>query len=333
MIIRAPLILLLWLTIFVFGDLGVLQADVLRLNATYGATSVAYAPFFVAKETKIFEKHGLDVQLIFIQGALGITALIANEADVIGIGGTSTILANLKGADTVIIGSIENILGFQLITLPTIGKPSDLIGKPLGISTFGSTSDFALREMVRRAGVDPEKITIVPVGDLATRLSAVQSGRIVGSIFIPPSSSVATKAGLKVLLDSSKLGIPFQGSGITALRRTVERSPEKLRRFMKAYTEALFLFKTNKALALQMISRVTRQQDQAALEIAYDYYVNLYPQVPYPSKEGIRTVLEFLAPTTPAARNASPESFIDVRFIQELERDGFITNLSSAKGR
>jgi ABC-type nitrate/sulfonate/bicarbonate transport system substrate-binding protein len=215
--------------------------------------------------------------------------LIANEADVIGIGGTSTILANLKGADTVIIGSIENILGFQLITLPSISKPADLIGKPLGISTFGSTSDFALREMVRRAGIDPEKITIVPVGDLATRLGAVQSGRIVGSIFIPPSSSVATKAGLKVLLDSSKLGIPFQGSGITTLRRTIERSPEKLRRFMKAYIEGLYLFKTNKTLALRMVSRVTRQQDPEALEVAYDYYVNLYPQVPYPTKEGIRT--------------------------------------------
>jgi ABC-type nitrate/sulfonate/bicarbonate transport system substrate-binding protein len=333
MIMKARLILLL-LTFFVcFDDPGVLQADVLRLNATYGATSVAYAPFFVAKETKIFEKHGLDVQLIFIQGALGITALIANEADVIGIGGTSTILANLKGADTVIIGSIENILGFQLITLPSISKPADLIGKPLGISTFGSTSDFALREMVRRAGIDPEKITIVPVGDLATRLGAVQSGRIVGSIFIPPSSSVATKAGLKVLLDSSKLGIPFQGSGITTLRRTIERSPEKLRRFMKEYIEGLYLFKTNKTLALRMISRVTGQQDPEALEVAYDYYVNLYPQVPYPTKEGIRTVLDFLAPTTPAARNASPESFIDVRFIQELERDGFIANLNSVKGR
>jgi ABC-type nitrate/sulfonate/bicarbonate transport system substrate-binding protein len=107
--------LLLWLTICAsFGNSGVLQADVLRLNATYGATSVAYAPFFVAKEMKIFEKHGLDVQLIFIQGALGITALIANEADVIGIGGTSTILANLKGADTVIIGSIENYPGLSI---------------------------------------------------------------------------------------------------------------------------------------------------------------------------------------------------------------------------
>jgi NitT/TauT family transport system substrate-binding protein len=276
---------------------------------------VAVIPFFLAKEAGLFKKHGLDVEVIYAPGNIALRALAAGEVDVISGAGAFAIIPMLQGLDIVILADVEQFLGYQLLVRRGIEKPAELIGKSLGISSFGTASDFGLRDMLQRVAVDPGRVAIVQIGDSSTRLGAVLSGRIDGTILNPPASFMARKKGLRVLLDGSKLRIPYSGGQVVTLRQTIKASPEKLRRFMKAHIEAIYLFKTNKEISLAALEKISRLSDREVLEETYSYYAPQFPFPPYPSREGILAILRTVASRIPAAKDAKPESFIDLSVV------------------
>ncbi|MBI3060864.1 MAG: hypothetical protein HYY83_02620, partial [Deltaproteobacteria bacterium] len=86
--------------------------------------------------------------------------------------------------------------------------------------------------------------------------------------------------------------------------------------------------KTQRALSVDVFSKYLKNNDRDYLNAIYDLYVLRYiPKVPYPSPEAIKTVLDQMADKDPRARAAQPEQFIDNRFFQELDREGFIQKL------
>ncbi len=120
-------------------------------------------------------------------------ALAAGEVEVIGGSGAFPIVASLQGLDNIIIAASQKFLDYQLLVLPRLEKPTDLIGKKLGISTFGTASDFALRDILLQVGIDPAKVAIVQTGDTSARLASLLSGNIDGTILNPPTSFMARK--------------------------------------------------------------------------------------------------------------------------------------------
>ncbi|MSP37735.1 MAG: hypothetical protein EXR70_04515 [Deltaproteobacteria bacterium] len=306
-------------------------ADSGRIGAriAFTTTGAIQAPFYLAKETGLFKKHGLDVEAIYAPGNIAMRALAAGEVDVIGGSGAFPIVASLQGLDNVIIAASQKILDYQLLVLPRLEKPADLIGKKLGISTFGTASDFSLRDILLQVGIDPGKVAIVQIGDTSTRLAALLSGNIDGTILNPPTSFMARKKGLRILLDSGELRMPYIGGAAITLRRVIKDSPEKLRRFMRAYIEATYVFKSNQEVALATLQKYSRIEDREILNETYAYYVTQFPLLPYPTREGILAVLKSVASRIPSAADAKPEAFIDTRFVAELERDGFVARLSA----
>ncbi len=283
----------------------------------------------MAKELGLFQKHGLDVETIYAPGNTAMRALVAGEVDVIGGSGAFPIVATLQGLDNVVVAASQKTLDYQLVVLPRLEKSEDLIGKKLGISNFGTASEFALRDILQRVGIDPEKVAILQIGDTSTRTASLASGHIDGTILNPPSSFVARKKGLRILLDSSELQIPYIGGAAITLRHIIKESPEKLRRFIRAYVEASYIFKSNKEISLSVLEKYTRLADREILDKTYSYYATQFPLLPYPSREGILSVLKSVASRIPAAADAKPESFIDTRFVAELEREGFVARLSA----
>ena len=238
----------------------------------------------MAKETGLFKKHGLEVEAIYAPGNTATRVLVSGEVDVIGGSGAFPIVASLQGLDNVIIAASQKLLDYQLLVLPRVEKPADLIGKKLGISNFGTASDFAVRDILLQVGVDPAKTTIMQIGDTSTRLASLLSGTIDGTILNPPTSFMARKKGLRILLDSGELRMSYMGGAVITRRQLIKDSPEKLRRFMRAYIEASYLFKTNKDVSLATMQKYTRLNDREILDETYSYYATQFPVAPYPSR-------------------------------------------------
>jgi ABC-type nitrate/sulfonate/bicarbonate transport system substrate-binding protein len=99
-------------------------------------------------------------------------------------------------------------------------------------------------------------------------------------------------------------------------------------RFMKAYLEGIYVFKTNKEVALNVLKKYTRQDDLSLVQAAYvEMSQRLIRRVPYPNREGIQTIIDQLAKTRPEMKNLNPGDFIDPSILKEIEDSGFIKKL------
>ena len=84
----------------------------------------------------------------------------------------------------------------------------------------------------------------------------------------------------------------------------------------------------NKTEAQRVFAKYMRTNDRDVLEDSYNGYIKTIPKKPYPTLKGIQFMLEMLAPTMPEAKNAKPEQFVDLSFLQELEKEGFFVEMT-----
>jgi len=303
-----------------------------HLTISDPSISGAQAVLWIAKETGIFRKNGLDVDLVYITGGpRSMAALLSGQLQVIGTGGNALVAANLRGAkDAVLIATTYNTLVFSLMTRADLKDPKDLKGKSFGVTTLGSLSDFTLRTLLRRWGLDPTRDVVVrPMGGYPEILASMQSGMLDGGVFSPPSNLTAQTLGFREFIDAGSTGIEFASTCYGTTRRFIRDQRETVAQFMRSLTEAIHRFKTDKAVSLKIMGQYTKTRDPTVLEETYRVYALRYlPRAPYPTQNGVKAILESFADTIlPEARGVDPETFVDASFVQELETSGWIARL------
>jgi len=302
-----------------------------HLTISYPSISGAQAVLWVAKETGIFKKNGLDVDLVYIGGGpRSMAALLSGQLQIIGTGGNSLVAANLNGAkDAVLIATTYNTLVFSLMTRATLKEPKDLKGKSLGVTGFGSLSDFTLRTLLKKSGLEPTRdVVIRPMGGYPEIVASMQSGALDGGIISPPTNIKAQELGFRELIDAGSMGIEYAATCYGTTRRFIREQRETVGQFTRSLAEAIHRFKTDKAGSMKIIQQYTKTRDAAVLEETYRVYALKYlPRAPHPTLNGVQTTLDSLIETIPAAKGAALENFVDPSFVQDLERSGWIARL------
>jgi NitT/TauT family transport system substrate-binding protein len=219
-------------------------------------------------------------------------------------------------------------MSYQIVVKPEIRTVSDLKGKRIGISRFGSSPDVAVRLALRKLGVNPEtEVAIIQTGGSPERLAALLGNKVDATVLNAPFDRVSQKQNLRILADTSKMGLSYFDTGIVTTRKLIKGNEDLVRQFIRAYVEAIKVFKTHKSHTLAVAARYSQISDVEALEEAYNYYVDKIPRYPYPTITGMQTVLNELARSNPKAALVKPEELVDARFVRELQNSGFIDNL------
>ena len=299
-----------------------------KLRAMYATINPTISHLWVAQDGGIFKKNNLDVELLY--GAQRtIESLIAGEIHFVEIAGPVPIAARLAGADIVLLTASINAFPFSFMVSPNISVNENLKGKTLGVTRFGASSDVALRMALQKVGVDPgREVKIIPAGGFQELYAAMEKGVISGALFGPPILTLLKNKGFREFMDLRGLGIETQHTGLVARRGFVKEKPDTVRRFIKSYVEAIHRLKTDKQFALKVIGQHTKVTNREVLEEAYNFYALKYIRtVPLPSVVGVKTILNQLALQNPKAEAAQPEDFVDLRFVHDLEKSGFIANL------
>jgi NitT/TauT family transport system substrate-binding protein len=292
-------------------------------------TSIAY---WLAKEVGLFKKHGLDMELIFIDGSSrGVQSLIAGDLSFTDAVGTSAINGRLAGGDIAIVSSLVNTLPYYIIGKPSIKSPEDLKGKTAAVHIPGTSADFAMRLALKGVGLSYKDIQAVTVGGAPARNAAVITGRVDFTVATDSGKLEGEKAGLKTIIDMAKLKIPFQFSCTVTTGRMIRQSPDVVRSMVKAMAESVHYYKTQKEDAIKIMQKYTRGQNRAALEGTYAAYRELLVDDGYPTLEGLKNTLEIQASFDPKATKAKAEDFVDLRFVDELRKSGFIDSLKGIK--
>jgi NitT/TauT family transport system substrate-binding protein len=309
--------------------LGVWQRAEAKSTLAYISDSPSSSvPFWVAKDVGIFKKHGLDVDMLFINGSTrGIQSLIAGDLNFTGAVGTSAINGRLAGGDIRIISSLVNTLPYYVVGKPEIKSPEDLKGRSAATHIPGTSADFALRLALRRFGMDYLDIRAVTIGGSPARVAAVMSGQLDFTIVTEPGKIEAERAGLKVIMNMAKLDIPFQFTCAVTTGQMIRQQPETVMSFVKAMAEAVHFYKNNKEPVINIMQKYTRGQERPVLEGAYAAYDEMLVRDTYPTLEGLRNTLDVQSSFDPKAVNAKVEDMVDLRFVNELKKSGFIDKL------
>lgn len=307
-----------------------------KLVFGWSAISGAQAVPWITKEAGLYEKHGLDTTLIFLDGgSKAIQTLLAGDTPVVLGAGNSAVAARVRGADVVLIAGIVNNLAYSLIVSPAVKKPEDLRGKKLAISRYGANSDYASRKILLKWGLRPDKdVAIVQIpGGQPTRLATVQSGQVAGMVAQPPVTNVARKAGLNILAEPEDFGGEYANTPIASSRQIIKERRETLRRFMRSVVEGIYVYKTQRDFSKRVIAKYMRINDADAIEESYQFFSRLVPAKPYIPMNAIKEVLVELGEKDPKAAAARPEDFADMSLIKELDENGFIDALYKRKGK
>ena len=324
------------ITLVIIGSLArpTLAAALEKINVSYGAISGSMGQTWVAKEAKLFEKHGLDVNLVYISGGpRSIMSLIGGSVQFVNHSGMPALEAYQRGADTALIATPMNQLEHSLVVQKNITSTEQLRGKILGMSTQGSLTDILLREGLRLNGIAEKDVTILPVGDLGARLSGLQIGRIHGAIIAGIQTLTANKMGFRTLIDYSKLPIEIAGSGILVRRSYVTKNPDVTLRFLKAWIEGLYLFKAKPDYAVTVLKKYVATQDQEVLNTIYNLYKERLMYKPTPTVSVAKSMLYLLSRSSPQVAGANPDGFIEARYVNELESSGFFDEMGRQYGK
>jgi NitT/TauT family transport system substrate-binding protein len=309
------------------------------LNASYASVTGSRIPLWIAKDAGLFEKYGLQVNLVVIAaGSAAIGALAGGDVEVLGAPGTTTMVSAAKGLPVAIIGTFGPG-SWKLVAHSGITSVQELRGKTVGISRLGTGIEFATRRALLKLGFTPGKdINILATGlaESSKRIMVMLQGKIDATLVSPDNMYEAETKGWKLstLADLNDLGIYTSASDLSARRDFLKNQRQRARAFMMAYCEAIWLGKNNKSVALTSFRKQMRENDPRRLEVLYkNYVIDALPLKPYPMEEVIQTEIENLAPTVPEFRAKRAADFIDKSILSELESEGLFARLSAKYGK
>ncbi|HKX51810.1 MAG TPA: ABC transporter substrate-binding protein [Candidatus Binatia bacterium] len=319
----------LWIAVLLLLSTSDVTAQPLtRVMSGYAATSGPHAVLWLAREAGLFEKNGLRTEVAYIRsGSTMGQALVAGEIQLAQMGGPAALAAGVAGFDVTMVAVALNTT--PIVIMGKVSKMEELKGKAIGVTRYGSNTDISARFAIRKAGLQPEKdVALVQLEDYAGIMGGIQSGRIAAGALADPFTDHAKKLGYKEIADIAALGLEFPFVGIVTKKTFIKEQPDLVQRFVRAYTESIALYKNNRELAKQVTSKYTGIKDPEILNSTVDFYAPKLASVPYPTIGGIRFVLDQVATRDPRAKNFNPETFMDLRFVKQLEDSGFIQGLN-----
>lgn len=300
------------------------------INFSTASDSGNTAPLWVANDLGFFEKYGNTVRLIFIPGAtVSISALMNNDVHLAQMSPMLAIANNVKGIDFAITMSFNQFMDNNVFGRKGLSSIKQV--KSLAIGRFGSSSDFMGRYLLQREGLKPESdVAMLQFGNQTGRILAIESSRADSAIVTPPITLMARKKGFPLLIDASRLRIPYTSAVVVTRKSYIQAQRPVVVNFMKGLIEAICYYKTHKEESFKVMSKYLRIQDREVLDEnfrAYDHSLR-----PYATKELLELPIQEVGKSDSNVMKADPSQFVDHSILKELETTGFIDRMAAQYG-
>lgn len=298
-----------------------------KVRAAWCAVAGAMFPLWVAKEAGIFERHRLDVELSYAQGAgPNLAALGRGDLDFLECAGGATIPAMMAGGDAVFIATFHQGNPYRVAVAPDIHSVADLRGRKLAISRPGEFDNRLVVIFLERHGLVPNvEVTLVPVGAQTDRYNALKAELVDGTSVNPPVNLTARNEGFREIYDIADLGVAGVYISLFTNRQTLQQRPRLVERFLAAMIEAAAYARANRAFTLTTMADYLKLNDQQALAGAWEVYadrmLSLPPRVPV---EAVQAVIDESLTVNPTAPVRAAAAMIAPGPLQAVEASGFV---------
>lgn len=307
-----------------------------RIRIGVAHKGAGIAPLFAAVDGGYFREHGLEPELVACPGhPRALQALLAGEVDFINSVGAELILADLQhGGDAVVIASAIGRSAQQVSARPGLATREDLRGRRWGVIARNDADECAILMAFERWGWDIARdARIVAVGSEAPRLDALlDPERVDVAIMHAPEPFQAAKRGWNLVEDLGRLDVAFQNSCAAATRRLIAARPHTVLNYVRAYSRAVYRFRTDPAFGIALLAKHTGETDRAVIEQTWVLFARLMGGMMFPSLEGMRSALEVLGRLGAVPASLRPEQFVDLEPVAQLEREGFFARFMAGLG-
>ena len=316
-----------WVLCVIF--LGLRSAEAQKLRVAWTAVSALNAPYWVMKDGGFFKQEGLDVDLVYIPSSTVVaSAMLAGEAAISTANSQVVVDSGLQGSDLVIIGGVVNVAAFYIMAVPEVRSVQDLKGKPVGITRFSASTDFSLRMLLKKYGLEPVRdVPILQIGGMPEIAAALSKKTIYAVPMSYPMGYVAQQAGMKLIANLAKEDIPFVHVAITTTRRFMQEHRNQARAVVRAYGRAIHFMHTKKEDFKKIMARYTKVNDPGMLEGSVQYAYDFLEKIPLVKPAAIQVNLDEAAQRNAKAKQVKVEQFYDNSVVQELISEGFFVSL------
>ena len=295
-----------------------------NINVVWTSEVGQFAPLWVTKEAKLFEKYGNNVQLIFIQGASSAAAALSSGDAHVGMFSPQVVIAT-PGLDLLMFGRLGNVMDNRVYGRRGVKSIKEV--KRIAISRFGSNADFAARFLLQREGLRPDvDVALLQFGNQSNRIAAVETNNADAAMLTPPMTLQARKLGMTLLIDASKLNIPYSSLFFVSRRPYLTKTRSQLVNFTKAMIEGVAFYKSNKEFSLKVLAKYMKLQDREVLEENFREYD--FPLRPYPAKEYFDLPIQEVGKKDPRVLKENPERYADMSLVKEIDASGFIDKVA-----
>jgi NitT/TauT family transport system substrate-binding protein len=298
-----------------------------KMTVAYATLGPALSPGWVTSEKRIWGKHGLNVELVYLGGgARSVPALLGGSIQLFLGSDPASYVAAIQGAKIVKIGVTMNTIGYYLMTPPEIRTIADLKGKVIGIGLGRDLPYLYLSRKLTENEIDTKRDVkfLSLAGGQPAYFAALKAGRVQAAMITVPNNLVAEKAGLKVI---AEFEIPTLAGGVNTSQALLEKNRDMLIRFLKGYLEGIYFMSGNKEESLKAFSKYLKNSDPAVNSFLYDDITTRVAKDLRPNPESVRLMLDLIALDHPQAQRVSDQDFWDLSLLEEIQRSGFVDQL------
>jgi len=289
-----------------------------KVRLSIADLSFTFLPHLLARDVGIFRKHNLDVELIYIGGAVGLAALASGEIDYSG-SPYPGLLAIAKGLPFKVVMLTTKSPPFYIVGRPQIKRAAELIGKKHGISRVGASSYFVSRVIFQKLGVDPEKITYIQAGSNANRVLSLSTGSVDSAVFSMPTAQEMLKRGFSLLGTPKEVGQRPHG-GLMVRSEKIDRSRDQVRRMTGALLESMSYIATNRAKVAEYVSGKFKIERDLAEQLLSGDYLSMLTMDGRMTEEGVQAYLDEAVQNNLLPNRFSAKQALDLSLLDQMGR-------------
>jgi NitT/TauT family transport system substrate-binding protein len=262
-----------------------------RIRIGISAASLGFLPTVLAEKKGFYSKHGINSEHVLVPCAIATNALLSDDLDYAVCTGPG-IAGAIKGLPIKLVMTTQDKLGYLLLVKANVQRLTDLRGKTIGISTFGSQLYLTSVTLFRQAGMEPGKdVNLLPGGDNTARLAAMDAGKIDAAFVSSPADIFGAKRGYKVLL-WTRDHVPLTQNAMVVTDKSLKQSPEQVKRTIKGTIEALQFIRDHQEESVAIASKWLKL-DLATTRAAFDNYLPCYSADGGLSDQALRDLVRY----------------------------------------
>lgn len=322
----------LFLAAWILFPSGVGAAD--KLVGIHSARVMSQSMPWIAQEAGLFKKYNLDFQLVYIASSGMVTAaMLGGDAEMSLTGGVGNVRAYVQGAtDLVFVGGVKNVMTQSIVAGGNLKKPEDLKGKQIAVSRIGSNTHYFTIQALRRFGMEPGRdFSFLQSGGDPESLAALLSKNIEVATMTAPSDAKAIAQGYHYVVYGPDLRIPYAATVFVTKRSVMAKRPQVMGQFMRAMAESAKILHTDKEFVYKVLGKYLRLTDRAILDAAYNAESKALEPRLVLKNEALQAILEEVAQVDSRAKKVKPQDLMDMRYVEEMEKSGFLDNLWAKK--